>query len=309
LLEDLLVALQHAHGASVLHLDIKPANVLRDRTGGFVLTDFGISQGSRMFRGPLRAMGLGTPGYQAPEQRWGTPEDFDLRTDLYSLGATAWTVCVGTHLARKDAQHLLSRDKSETFGLPSLDGAKHNISQNLVDVIMSLLRQDPEQRPGSAAEALLTVRAARAGLDLAPSSTGRPATQDEIREVLEGLIDPLWSHIFKPDTGIALRYFEDGQPLAEEGESAFTCFVLLKGEVRVSRGGETLIHLGREGTFIGEIGTLTGHHRTASVIAAGPVFVYELNAAQLEQFVTSHPPVGVRLLRSMAERIVRETSR
>jgi hypothetical protein len=45
------------------------------------------------------------------------------------------------------------------------------------------------------------------------------------------------------------------------------------------------------------------------VIASGPVFVHELNAAQLEQFVTRHPLVGVRLIRSMAERVVRETSR
>jgi len=44
LLEDLLDAVDVAHRASILHLDIKPANVLLDGRGGYVLTDFGVSQ-------------------------------------------------------------------------------------------------------------------------------------------------------------------------------------------------------------------------------------------------------------------------
>jgi hypothetical protein len=94
---------------------------------------------------------------------------------------------------------------------------------------MSLLYQDPDKRPGSAAEALHAVRAAKEGLNLAIEAPGREATPDEVQGVLEGLIDPLWSHIFKPGTGVTLRYFEDGEPLPEEGESAFTCFVSSQG--------------------------------------------------------------------------------
>ena len=306
LLEDLLTALQHAHQASVLHLDIKPANVLRDRTGGFVLTDFGISQGSRMFRGPLRTVGLGTPGYQAPEQRWGQTEDFDLRTDLYSVGATAWTACLGIHLATRDAQRILAKDASETWGLPRLDGLRPDLSPALVEVVMNLLYQDPEKRPGSAADALRQVRAAQEGLEFQDLIGGERVPEERVQEVLTGLIDPLWTHIFKPGSAVDLRRFQDGQVLAEEGESSFECYILLRGEVRVSRGGQTLASLSREGTFLGEIAALTGCTRTATMTACGPVYVYVLNTAQLEQFVTSHPPVGVRLIRAMAERMARD---
>jgi len=43
LISDLLSALNAAHRASILHLDVKPSNVLLDGCGGFVLTDFGVS--------------------------------------------------------------------------------------------------------------------------------------------------------------------------------------------------------------------------------------------------------------------------
>ena len=53
LIADLLSALSAAHRAGILHLDLKPSNVLLDGDGGFVLTDFGVSQAARMSKGLL----------------------------------------------------------------------------------------------------------------------------------------------------------------------------------------------------------------------------------------------------------------
>ena len=69
LMSDLLSALRAAHRASILHLDVKPSNVLLDGNGGFVLTDFGVAQAPRMSMGMLQQgqllIGLGTHGYRA----------------------------------------------------------------------------------------------------------------------------------------------------------------------------------------------------------------------------------------------------
>ncbi|MEY2669371.1 MAG: hypothetical protein RJA59_2009, partial [Pseudomonadota bacterium] len=73
-------ALEQAHGAGVLHRDLKPANVFICEGGAVKVFDFGIAQ---LFdRDP--APGAGTPGYMAPEQREGRPQD--ARSDLFSLG-------------------------------------------------------------------------------------------------------------------------------------------------------------------------------------------------------------------------------
>ena len=50
-LRRLLSALVAAHRGSILHLDVKPSNVLRDGAEGYVLTDFGVSQATRIQRG------------------------------------------------------------------------------------------------------------------------------------------------------------------------------------------------------------------------------------------------------------------
>ena len=66
LLVDLMRALKVAHRAGLLHLDIKPANVMHDGSGGFRLLDFGISQASQAMEGPAQTIGCGFVGLSGP---------------------------------------------------------------------------------------------------------------------------------------------------------------------------------------------------------------------------------------------------
>ncbi len=80
-LQELLEGLAHAHAAGLVHLDVKPPNLLIDRQGRVKLADFGVA--SRIGLSPERV--LGTPAFMAPEQltrgaRLGP------WTDLYAVG-------------------------------------------------------------------------------------------------------------------------------------------------------------------------------------------------------------------------------
>ncbi|MEM8960768.1 MAG: protein kinase [Acidobacteriota bacterium] len=306
LLEDLLLALSAAHQASILHLDIKPSNVLLDGHGGYVLTDFGVSQASRLAKKAL-ASGHGTPRYRAPEQRLGVFDLLDIRTDLWGVGATVWAAYSGLDLSLHP--DLRVADEDRRWGLPRLRRHRPDCPRDFEDVVMSLLTLDPGDRPGSAAEVLERTRALDGGEDESQSAVDHYRallTRKEIDALVDTLIDPLLAAILRSDhvTGTYVR-FPDGAVLARQGELSFYTFLLLHGWVRIEINGETLHTEQREGTFLGEVATLTGSARTASMIAEGEVWACALNAAELEALVTRHPEIGLRLIRSMAERLAR----
>lgn len=87
-------ALDHAHGKSVLHRDVKPTNVLVDQIGRLVLADFGLAK-STMVSSELTSTGMvvGTPVYMSPEQALG--QQVDGRSDQYALAVLAFELLTG----------------------------------------------------------------------------------------------------------------------------------------------------------------------------------------------------------------------
>jgi eukaryotic-like serine/threonine-protein kinase len=101
LLEQLCQALREAHQAGLIHRDIKPANVFAAKRGGLYdvvkLLDFGLVKpvGENPSVSLSQEGGIsGTPLYMSPEQARGQ-SDLDGRSDIYSLGAVAYTLLTG----------------------------------------------------------------------------------------------------------------------------------------------------------------------------------------------------------------------
>jgi len=143
-------ALQHAHEKGVLHLDVKPDNLMFATDAAIKVTDFGISRvisGERTL-GTVDGQVLGTPAYMSPEQARG--QELTKHSDVYSAGVMLYELLSG-HLPWSGAQTatelLLQRLREEPTRLHSV--APH-VPVALADVVMKAIRRDPEERYASA---------------------------------------------------------------------------------------------------------------------------------------------------------------
>ncbi|WP_221329138.1 serine/threonine-protein kinase [Actinoplanes sp. L3-i22] len=157
----LLDALDAAHRAGVLHLDVKPHNVLIADDGRVVLTDFGLATivaGSSGRGEPL----LGSPNYIAPERfRDGVASP---AADLWSLGATLYSAVEGRPpYARPEIAVSLAARQAEAPDPPQQPGPLH-------EVIAGLLAADPGRRlsTGAARSAMRDVTRRAVGVHAVP---------------------------------------------------------------------------------------------------------------------------------------------
>jgi tetratricopeptide (TPR) repeat protein len=135
--------LQYAHDRDLLHMDVKPSNVLLAADGQPMLLDFHLARGPIGPGAPPPAWAGGTPGYMSPEQwgvitavREGRPvrTAVDRRADIYSLGALMYEALGGQRADAPDAPPQPLRQVN-----PS-------VSLGLSDVIQKCLQLDPGRR-------------------------------------------------------------------------------------------------------------------------------------------------------------------
>jgi hypothetical protein len=86
-------ALHHAHKQGLVHRDVKPSNILLDKSGKPFVADFGLALKEQdVGRGPRY---IGTPAYMSPEQARGEGHRVDGRSDIFSLGTVLYGLLVG----------------------------------------------------------------------------------------------------------------------------------------------------------------------------------------------------------------------
>jgi serine/threonine protein kinase len=137
--------LQAAHGAGLVHRDIKPGNLLLTPDGIVKIADFGISHavGSAGVTGT--GLVVGTPGYLAPERAAGASAT--ALSDLYSLGVVAYECLAGAPPFDGTALEVALAHAIRPFpALPAF------VPADIGALVAHLTAKDPADRPGSGAE-------------------------------------------------------------------------------------------------------------------------------------------------------------
>jgi serine/threonine protein kinase len=143
--ESVARALDYAHENNVIHLDLKPPNILLDSAGSPYLADFGLATVLDP-EGRARNPGSGTLLYMAPEQL--TAEVIDLRADIYSFGLLLFHMLTG-ELPYEGQQSLAMRQIAQDDKLPFLEAINEEIPPEATEILREATAIDPDVRPES----------------------------------------------------------------------------------------------------------------------------------------------------------------
>jgi predicted Ser/Thr protein kinase len=158
LVEQVALALEHAHQAGVVHRDVKPQNVMIDRAGKAHLMDFGLARDTTE-RDQLTQSGqlLGTPSYMAPEQATGQTARQGPLSDVYALGAVLYRVLVGRPPFEADSMLQLAQQVVSVEPEPPRS-VNPGVHPDLETIALRCLEKDPAQRYASAADLAADLR-------------------------------------------------------------------------------------------------------------------------------------------------------
>jgi hypothetical protein len=168
--------LEAAAAIGILHRDIKPSNCFVHRDGRILVGDFGLSVATNRDQKRSGTI-LGTPGFASPEQLRG--ENLDVRSDIYSVGATMFYLLAGrAPFDDRDTTSLIKKVAAEAP--PLLTTLRPDLPRGLAAVVAKCLAKTPGERYASYA-------ALRAALE--PYGSARVTTAPIFRRTVAGIID------------------------------------------------------------------------------------------------------------------------
>ena len=151
-IRDVADALHAAHRQGLVHRDVKPSNILVERTeGGWhpYVTDFGIAREIDAPGVTKTGVVTGTPLYMAPEQARGQTSKIDRRTDVYGLGATLYELLSGKPPFESDSTLIVMWKLLNEDARP-LRLVDPSIPVDLETIVMKCLEKEPARRYDSA---------------------------------------------------------------------------------------------------------------------------------------------------------------
>lgn len=280
------LALDYAHTHGVTHRDIKPANLMLTGAGVVKIVDFGIAQRTKADQTQLLGW-FGSPLYMSPEQA--SDEPVTHRSDLFSLGVVLYELLSGrTPFAAKGISGLVNNILNSEP--ESLTGLRPEIPPDLWVAVQRCLAKKPADRFPSGAELAAALERILTDLDnplvnlseeqrlamAARLGLFRDFSTAELREVIRA---SRWE---------ASRA---GTRIIEEGGQGHTLYVIVSGDVSVSRAGKEVATLS-EGECFGEMSYLGDGRHTATVTATGNLALMRIDAP-LRQWASL--PVQLRL--------------
>lgn len=147
---EVCMGLDHIHGMSIIHRDMKPHNILLEKNGQLRLIDLGLClpTGDENLQDLERGAAIGTPLYISPEQA-ASRREIGPPSDLYGLGATMYHMLVGRPpFEPRKGDDIFEAHLNEPPVPPK--EIRQDLSDGVNELVLKLLAKEPNERPPTA---------------------------------------------------------------------------------------------------------------------------------------------------------------
>jgi len=269
-------ALDYAHQQGVIHLDIKPANIMFTKKGDVKVTDFGISK--IMTDQTIETEFSGSPSYMSPEQI--QEHSTDHLSDIFSLGCVVYEMITGKKAFPGD-NHFSVMYKVINTSPESMMNIRPDIPLVLEKIVMKALEKDPEERFQSCMDFAYELRVALRELN---EKSVELITDDILSYIqgfqfFEGFSKEQLQEILEASNIIRIA---SGNVMVSEGDIDDSFYIILSGRAKVQRNGKDLALI-KKGECFGEMAFLSGESRTATVKASTDCTLLKISRILLEK--------------------------
>jgi eukaryotic-like serine/threonine-protein kinase len=214
-IEQVCRALDAAHAEGVIHRDLKPQNVMRDRNGRVVVMDFGLARSLGEPGMTQTGAIVGTMEYMSPEQAMGS--QLDQRSDIFSVGLIFYELLTGKAPYEADTAiaSLMKRTREEARSATDVDAS---VPKSLSAIVSRCLEREPANRYHSVVELLQQLTTWEANPTITPEALSKMIAHPIIRpaRILLDLPGKRWMWVTGLVVVIALAIFS-GRELVNRG--------------------------------------------------------------------------------------------
>ena len=261
-------ALDYAHQRGIIHRDIKPANILLTDDSDIKISDFGAAL--TVFTDTTQISGIGSPAYMSPEQL--KEATLTHQTDMFSLAVVIYQLLTG-HLPFEGSSgfgminQILNVDPSP----PSTH--RPQIPARVDEIVLTAMRKQPGERFQTWDEFAQNLAEVFGNLESVDDTVPDAEKFSTLRRL------DFFQQFSDVDLWQVLRIaewvnYESGEMIIREGDVGAAFFILVAGEVKVTKQGK-ILNILRAGECFGEMSYIGSRKfpRTASVTADGHITV------------------------------------
>jgi len=313
-------ALSYAYSKGKIHRDIKPANLICTSEGIIKLADFGLIKGETDPSLTSPGIVLGTPHYMSPELVSGC-KDIDIRSDIYSLGATLVHLLTGKPpFMEYSPAVIMTKQITDNIEIPAAIDMKSGARFRYI--LTKMVAKRPELRYQTPDELLDDLNSLECGHEIAAErefKLQKSQKDDSGRANISDIFTPPTIILSQPaiptilteeqiqilqEGSTFLMSFSPGQVLFYEDDNSRDFYILLSGKFEVLRSGKRLALISEPGACFGDIAAILGVKRTATLRAIESSLCLKVPHSKFKLFLAEYPDVQIRLLEINLSRLM-----